>query len=65
MQQILIAPVIKHRTRPTEKAPIIIAKIMPVTTARITTIKKITIIERILVALKYKESSKDRYYRLY
>ena len=26
---------------------------------------KIIIIERMLVALKYKEGSKDRYYRLY
>ena len=28
-------------------------------------ITRIIIIERILVALEYKESSKDRYYRLY
>jgi len=28
-------------------------------------IVRIIIIERILVALKYKESSKNRYYRLY
>ena len=42
-----------------KKALIITAKAVPVTTIRI------IIIERILVALEYKEGSKDRYYRLY
>ena len=41
-----------------ERALIITAKAVPVITA------KIIIIKRILVALKYKESS-NRYYRLY
>ena len=45
--------------RLTERALTTTAKAVPVTTA------KIIIIERILVALKYKKSSKDRYYRLY
>ena len=44
--------------RPTKRAPIITARVMPVTTA------KIIIIERILVASKYKKSS-NRYYRLH
>ena len=42
-----------------EKVLITTARAVPVTTTRI------TIIERILVVLKYKEGSKDRYYRLY
>ena len=42
-----------------EKTLIIMAKAVPVT------ITRITIIERILVASKYKEGGKDRYYRLY
>ena len=42
-----------------KKTLIIIAKAVPVTTT------KITIMERILMALKYKKGSKDRYYRLY
>ena len=42
-----------------ERAPIIITRAMLVIIARI------TIIERILVALKYKEGSKNKYYRLY
>ena len=42
-----------------ERALIITARVVLVTIIRI------IIIERILVALKYKESSKDRYYRLY
>ena len=41
-----------------EKVLIITAKAVPVTTVKIITI------ERILVALKYKESS-NKYYRLY
>ena len=41
-----------------ERAPIIIARAIPVTTAKITTIK------RILVASEYKESN-NRYYRLH
>ena len=44
--------------RPTERALTIMAKAVLVTTARI------TIMERILVALEYKESS-NRYYRLH
>ena len=61
MQQILIVLVIilKHKTRPMEKALIIIAKAVPVTIIRI------TIIERILIVLKHKEGNKNRYYRLY
>ena len=61
MEQILAAPVIipKRRTRPTERALTIIARTVPVTTVRITTM------ERILVASEYKKGSKDRYYRLY
>ena len=60
MQQISAALVIipKYRIRPTEKTPITTAKTVPVTTA------KIIIIERILVASKYKKSS-NRYYRLH
>jgi len=42
-----------------ERAPITTARIVPVITARI------TIIERILVALEHKESSKNGYYRHY
>ena len=42
-----------------EKALIITAKAVPVTIIRI------IIIERILMALKYKKGSKDKYYRLY
>ena len=42
-----------------ERVLIITAKTVPVTIARI------IIIEKILVALKYKKSSKDKYYRLY
>ena len=61
MQQILVVLVIipKYKTRPMEKVPTITARAVPVI------ITKITIIERILVALKYKKGSKDRYYRLY
>ena len=44
--------------RPTERALIIMAEAVPVITTRI------MIIERILVASEYKESS-NRYYRLY
>jgi len=42
-----------------ERAPTITARMVLVTTARI------TIIERILVASEYKESSKNRYYKYY
>ena len=42
-----------------ERALIIIARIVLVI------ITRITIIERILVALEYKESGKNGYYRLY
>ena len=60
MQQILVVLVIilKYKMRPTEKAPIIITKAVLVIIVRITTI------ERILVALEYKESS-NKYYRLH
>jgi len=42
-----------------ERAPTITTRTVPVTIARITTI------ERILVALEHKESSKNRYYKHY
>ena len=42
-----------------ERALIIIAKAVLVITIRI------MIMERILIALEYKEGSKDRYYKLY
>jgi len=42
-----------------ERAPTITARTVPVTTARI------IIMERILVASEYKESSKNGYYRHY
>ena len=42
-----------------ERALIITAKVVPITTIRI------IIIERILVASEYKKGGKDRYYRLY
>ena len=51
--------ILKRGIRPTKRAPTTTARAVPVTTARI------IIIERILVASKYKESNKDRYYRLY
>ena len=61
VQQILAVLVIilKHRTRPIERALIIMARVVLVI------ITRITIIERILVVLKHKKGSKDRYYRLY
>ena len=61
MQQISVALVIipKRKTWLIERALIIIARAVPITTIRI------IIIEKILVALKYKKGSKDRYYRLY
>ena len=61
MQQILAVLVIilKYGMRPTERVPIITAKAVPVI------ITRITIIERILVALKYKKGSKNRYYKFY
>ena len=51
--------ILKRRTRLIERALIIIARTVLVIIVRI------TVIERILVALEYKESSKNRYYRLY
>jgi hypothetical protein len=45
--------------KPIKRAPIIIARVVPVITTRIMTMKKI------LVALKHKEGGKDKYYRLY
>jgi len=48
----------KRKIRLIKKAPIIIAGMVLVIIARI------IIIERMLVALKYKKGSKDRYYRL-
>ena len=42
-----------------EKVLIIMARAVPMTIIRI------IIIERMLIALKYKEGGKDRYYRLY
>ena len=51
--------ILKHRTRPMERTPIIIARVVLVATARIITI------ERILVASEYKKGSKNKYYRLY
>ena len=61
VEQILAALVIipKRRTRPIERALIITARTVPVITARI------TIMERILVALEHKKGGKDKYYRLY
>ena len=61
MQQILAVLVIilKRRTRPTERA------LITTTGAMLVIIARITIIERILVALEYKEGSKNEYYRLY
>ena len=56
MQQILAVLVIilKYRIRLMERAPIITARAVPVIIARI------IIIERMLVALKHKKSSKNR-----
>jgi hypothetical protein len=61
VQQILAALVIilKRGIRLIERALIIITRVVLVIIIRI------TIIERILVALEYKKGSKDRYYRLY
>jgi len=61
VQQILAVLVIilKRRIRLIEKALIIIAKTVLIIIVRI------TIIERILVALEYKKGGKNRYYRLY
>jgi len=61
VEQILAALVIipKRGTRPMERALITTARMVPVITARITTMK------RMLVALEYKKGGKDRYYRLY
>ena len=49
----------KRKMRPMERAPIITARVVLVTTVRM------IIMERMLMALKYKESGKDGYYRLY
>ena len=56
-----MAPVIilKHKIKLIERALIIMARAVLVTTIRI------TIIKRILVALEYKKNSKDGCYRLY
>jgi hypothetical protein len=51
--------ILKRKTRLIERALIITARAVPVIIIRI------IIIERILVALEYKEGGKDRYYRLY
>jgi hypothetical protein len=61
VQQISVVLVIilKRKIRLIERALIIIAKAVPVITT------KITIMERMLVALKYKEGGKDKYYRLH
>ena len=60
MQQILaiLVIILKYKMRPIKRVPTITAKVMLVTTAKITTI------ERILVVLKHKESS-NKCYRLY
>ena len=60
-QQILVALVIilKHKTRPIKRVLTTTAK------AVLVIITKITTIERMLVALEYKEGNKDRCYRLY
>ena len=60
-----MAPVIKRRTRPIERAPITTARTVLVTTARMTIIERITTIKRILVVSEHKKGSKDKYYRLY
>ena len=61
VQQILVVLVIilKRGTRPTERTLIITAGAVSVIIVRIMTI------ERMLVAVEYKEGSKDGYYRLY
>jgi hypothetical protein len=51
--------ILKRKIRLIERALIIMAR------AVLVIITRIIIIERILVALKYKEGSKDGYYRLY
>ena len=60
VQQISTALVIipKRKTWLIERALTTTAKAVPITTI------KIIIIERILIALKHKESNKDRYYKL-
>ena len=50
--------------RPIKRAPIIIARVVPVIT-KIIIRERIIIIKRILVASEHKEGSKDRFYRLY
>jgi hypothetical protein len=56
---VVLVIILKHRIRPIKRAPIMIVKVVLVITTRI------TIMERILVALEYKEGGKDKYYRLY
>jgi len=51
--------ILKRRTRLIERALIITAR------AVLVIITRIIIMERMLVALKYKEGSKNRYYRFY
>jgi hypothetical protein len=51
--------ILKYKIRLIERAPIITAKAVLVTTIRMTTM------ERILVVSEYKKGSKDGYYRLY
>ena len=66
-----MALVIKRGTRPTERALIIMARIVLVIIVKIIIIEGIIIIERIiiikriLVVLEYKKGNKDKYYRLY
>jgi hypothetical protein len=56
---VVLVIILKRRIRLIERALIITAGIVLVIIAGI------IIIERILVALEYKESGKNRYYRLY
>ena len=67
VQQISVALVIilKCGTKPMERAPIITAETVPVTTAKMTIIERIITMKRMLVTLKHKKGSKDRCYRLY
>jgi hypothetical protein len=61
VEQILAALIIilKRKIKLIKRAPTITARMVLVITAKITTI------ERIIVALKHKKGSKDKYYRLY
>ena len=51
--------------RLTKRAPITTAGTMPIIIVRIIIIKRMTIMERILVALEYKKGGKDGCYRFY